>query len=49
MTFQIFQKKFLVNLIYVFHQVMSQKKFLKKLGVKNIKFIGNLKFSQIRK
>ena len=34
-----FSKIFLVNLIYVCHQAMSQKIFLNKLGVKKVKFL----------
>ena len=47
--FQIFQKNFLANLIYAYQQAMKQKNYLKSLGVKKVKFIGNLKFSESEK
>ena len=44
--YQIFRNIFLVKLDYCLPSSNKSKYFLKELGVKNIKFIGNLKFSQ---
>ena len=42
-------KKLFQNLIFVYRQVLKSKKYLKLLGAKKIKYIGNLKFTQIEK
>ena len=40
---------FFKNLIFVYAQILNLKKYLKFLGAKNIKYIGNLKFTQSEK
>ena len=43
---QIFQKKFLLVLIFVLSSNKESQKIFRKIRSKKIKFLGNLKFSQ---
>jgi 3-deoxy-D-manno-octulosonic-acid transferase len=47
-TFPIFSKKIFSMIDLCLASSIESKKYLKKLGVKKIKFFGNLKFTQIK-
>ena len=42
-----FSKKIFSNILFCLASSNESKKYLKKLGIKNVKFFGNLKFSQL--
>tara|TARA_B100000902_G_scaffold173157_1_gene167152 strand:- start:53 stop:1306 length:1254 start_codon:yes stop_codon:yes gene_type:complete len=45
--FSNFSKKIFGNILFCLASSNESKKYLKKLGIKNVKFLGNLKFSQL--
>ena len=45
--FSNFSKNIFGNILFCLASSNESKKYLKKLGIKNVKFLGNLKFSQL--